>query len=305
MNSSYQKHYLIVLAGATAVGKTQLAITLAKKYQTVIVSADARQIYQEMSIGTAKPTEEEMQGIKHYFIHSHSIKTHISAGSYSQEAEKLLDTLFQQYNPIILVGGSGLYIKALCEGIDEIPETDENIKQQLQQELNEKGLEPLLLELQNKDPKYYQQVDKNNPARIIRALEVIRTHQTPFSNYRTQQYKPRNFQPIYLCLTRPTEELYIRIEQRIDLMLQQGLLEEAKQLYPLRNYNALKTVGYQEIFAFLDQQYDWNECLRLLKRNTRRYAKRQATWFRNQHSFEHIPIKEVHKIEQYIETNLK
>jgi len=270
---------LIVVVGPTAVGKTDLCVKLAAHYKTEIISADSRQFYREMSIGTAKPTPEEQKGIPHHFVDSHSITEEYNAGAYEQEALQLLEQLYKKHDVVIVTGGSGLYVRALCEGMDEMPETEPAIREQLTRILQTEGLEPLLQKLQELDPVYYSLVDKANQQRVIRALEVSLSSGQPYSSFRKSERVVRPFRIIKIGLTRDRQELYARIDQRMDLMLEQGLLEEAKALYPYRHHNALQTVGYKEIFDYLEGKYDWNEAVRLLKRNSRRYAKRQLTWF--------------------------
>jgi tRNA dimethylallyltransferase len=271
---------LIVVVGATAVGKTEFCIRLAQNLDTVIVSADSRQFYREMTIGTAKPSEAEQAAIPHYFINSHSITQDYNAGQYEKDVLVLLETLFQKHDQIILTGGSGLYINAVCKGIDEMPEISDEIRQYLNQRLANEGLAVLAAELEKLDKTYFEQVDKANTQRIVRALEVCLTSGKPYSSFRTQQPAKRPFSILKIGLNRPRPELYARIDQRVDAMIAAGLLAEAKSLYEFRHHNALQTVGYREIFDFLDGLYDWEECVRLLKRNTRHYAKRQLTWFR-------------------------
>ncbi|MDX5419202.1 MAG: tRNA (adenosine(37)-N6)-dimethylallyltransferase MiaA [Hymenobacteraceae bacterium] len=279
MTSSNTTHYLIVVVGPTAVGKTDLCVRLARHYHTEIISADSRQFYKEMSIGTAKPTEEEQQGIKHHFVDSHYITEEYNAGAYEQDVLALLQELYREKQAVILTGGSGLYVRAVCEGMDEMPETDPAIREQLTTLYQQQGLAPLLMQLQQADPQYYERVDRANPQRVIRALEVCLSSGQPYSSFRKQEQQERPFQVIKIGLTRDRQELYDRIDQRMDLMLEQGLLQEAEALYPYRHHNALQTVGYKEIFDYLEGKYDWDEAVRLLKRNSRRYAKRQLTWF--------------------------
>lgn len=277
--------YLLVVVGPTAVGKTESCIRLAKQYQTVIVSADSRQFYQEMTIGTAKPTPDEMQGIPHYFINSQRITQEYNAGTYEQDVLNLLEKLFQEHQMVILTGGSGLYVRAVLDGMDEMPEVPAHIRESLMHQHQDYGLEPLLKQLQERDPVYYQQVDRANPQRVIRALEVSLATNQPYSAYRTTKRAVRPFNAIKIGLNRERAELYARIDARMDYMLQDGLLDEVKQLYPYKNHNALQTVGYQELFQYLDGRYDWPEAVRLLKRNSRRYAKRQLTWFNKNNEF--------------------
>jgi len=274
------KKTLIVIAGPTASGKTAAAIRLAQYFDTVILSADSRQFYREMSIGTAKPDAEELAAAKHYFIDSHSINEPFSVGDFEKQGLALLDELFTQHNVVILVGGSGLYIKALCEGFDDIPQADEGVREQLNTELAENGILPLQEELKSVDPAYYNQVDINNPQRIIRALEVYRSTGQPFSSYRKATTNNRPFNCLKIALDLPREVLYNRINTRVDAMVAQGLVEEARSLLPQRHLNALNTVGYSELFDHFDGKATLAAAVELIKQNTRRFAKRQLTWFR-------------------------
>ncbi|WP_161890733.1 tRNA (adenosine(37)-N6)-dimethylallyltransferase MiaA [Pontibacter russatus] len=278
MATNKQKH-LVVVAGPTAVGKTELSVQLAKHYSTAILSADSRQLYREMTIGTAKPTEQEQRGVPHYFINSHSITEEYNAGAYEQDVLALLQKLFEEKDVVVLTGGSGLYIRAVCEGMDAMPEADTALRESLTLQYEEEGLQPLLDKLRQLDPLYFAQVDRANPQRVIRAVEVSLSGGMPYSSFRKSERRERPFHITKLGLTRDRSELYQRIDQRLDLMLQQGLLEEARALYPYRTHNALQTVGYKEIFGYMEGAYDWAETVRLLKRNSRRYAKRQLTWF--------------------------
>ncbi|PTX18969.1 tRNA dimethylallyltransferase [Pontibacter mucosus] len=276
--TKYNRH-LVVVVGPTAVGKTDLCVRLAKHYGTEIISADSRQFFREMQIGTAKPTPGEQQGVKHHFVDSHSITEEYSAGAFEQDVLTLLEQLFRQHNVVLMTGGSGLYVRAVLEGMDEMPEADPQVREELTEKYEQEGLQPLLDQLQQLDPLYFAQVDKANPQRVIRALEVCRSSGQPYSSFRKSERVERPFNIIKIALTRDRAELYSRIDQRMDLMLAQGLLEEAKALYPYREHNALQTVGYKEIFDFMEGKYGWEEAVRLLKRNSRRYAKRQLTWF--------------------------
>lgn len=284
---------LLVIAGPTAVGKTALCVELAQKLHTEIISADSRQFYRELSIGTAKPTQEEQGGIKHHFIDSHSIQEYFSPGDFEREALILLEKLFQQHEVVILTGGSGLYIKALLEGLDEMPEVDLTLREQLMQQLSSEGITPLWEQLQRLDPAYAAQVDQQNPQRIVRALEVCLSTGKPYSDFRKKQSADRPFQSIKICLDRPREELYARIDQRMDQMLAQGLVQEAIQYQDFQHLYALKTLGYKEVYGHLRGEYDEAEMIRLLKRNSRHYAKKQLTWFRHQGEFKFMHPDEV------------
>jgi tRNA dimethylallyltransferase len=296
--------YLLVLAGPTAVGKTDLSIRLAQYFDTEIISADSRQFYREMNIGTAKPSPTELQLVKHYLIDSHSIAQEYSVGQYERDALEILAQMYQKKDIALLVGGSGLYIRAICEGMDEMPKIDFQIRENLNNRLITKGLEDLLSELAQLDPLYYAQVDKANPQRVLRALEVCLASGKPYSDFRKNQKATRDFKIIKIGLDRPREELYARIDARMDLMLEQGLLTEAQNLLPYQQHNALQTLGYQEIYGYLAGEYDWNETVRLLKRNSRRYAKRQLTWFRRETDMNWFHPANFEQILDFIRQNL-
>ncbi len=290
-----QKH-LVVIGGPTAVGKTAAAIAVAQRLGTEILSADSRQFYRELNIGTAKPSPEERAAVPHHFIDSLSIHQDYSVGDFERDALQLLQGLFQRYDTLLLVGGSGLYLRAVCEGLDEFPEVPPAVRRQVRRLFEEEGLEALQEELRRRDPAYFARVDRHNPQRLMRALEVCLAAGRPFSSFRTGKPKPRPFQPLlfYLTLERPL--LYRRIDQRVDAMMQEGLLEEARSLFPHRHLNALQTVGYQELFDYLEGKTTLEEAVRLIKRNTRRYAKRQLTYFRNQAAFQPLPALQTHSI---------
>jgi tRNA dimethylallyltransferase len=270
---------LIVIMGPTAIGKTDLAIQLAQHYNTAILSADSRQFFREMAIGTAKPTPHELEQAKHYFINSHSVTDNFNVGDFETEGLKVLEDIFTNHNTAILAGGSGLYIKAICEGFDEVPSAGPGTRNRLNAEYESNGITPLAERLKFTDPIYYAQVDINNPQRIIRALEVIESTGKPFSSYRVANTRRRPFNIIKIGLNLPREQLYQRINLRVDIMVQQGLVNEVKLLLPYRGYNALNTVGYKEIFDYLDRTTDLETAITLIKQNTRRFAKRQLTWF--------------------------
>ena len=271
---------LIVIAGPTASGKTAAAIHLAQHYQTAVVSADSRQFYREMSIGTAKPTDAELAAAPHYFINSHTITEPFSVGDFERQCLQLLDELFQKNDVVILAGGSGLYIRAICEGFDELPTADIAIREQLNTELSQNGITALQERLKVIDPMYYGEVDLNNPQRVIRAIEVYESTGKPFSSYRTATHNKRPFKIVKLGLDMPRDILYSRINDRVDVMVQQGLVEEARSLINYRQYNALNTVGYSELFDYFDGKTDLAAAIAMIKQNTRRFAKRQLTWFR-------------------------
>jgi tRNA dimethylallyltransferase len=274
--------YLIVVAGPTAVGKTSLSIRLARDLGCPILSADSRQFFREMNIGTAKPSPEELQAVPHFFVNSRSIHEHYSVGDFEEEALKVLDEQFRDYNPLLMTGGSGLYIKAVCQGLDKFPEVPLSIRNEIEQEFLEKGLVFLQQRLQQVDPEYFSVVDRQNPHRLIRALSVYRASGKPYSSFRKGNKKIRPFETIYLHLSRDREELYQRINQRVDIMMEEGLLEEVKSLHAYKNLTALQTVGYQELFDFLDGKCSLDEAVEKIKQNSRRYAKRQITWLRKE-----------------------
>ncbi len=292
ITKSSQKKYLLVIAGPTAVGKTETSLRLAEYFQTEIISADSRQVYREMSIGTAKPTPEELARVPHHFINSHSIQDYFSVGQFEEQALGLLESLYKVHDVVILSGGTGFFIKALCDGLDPMPPVNLDIRDLLNKRFAEEGLGPILAELEKLDPIYFHKVDQDNTQRVIRGLEVCLSSGRPFSDFHRQEKKVRPFEILKIVLDRPREELYQRIDTRMDLMLEHGLFEEAQSMFPSRKHNALQTVGYQEIFSFLEGEYPWDEAVRLLKRNSRRYAKRQLTWFRGDPEFEWMPAEE-------------
>ncbi|HEX6889040.1 MAG TPA: tRNA (adenosine(37)-N6)-dimethylallyltransferase MiaA [Chryseolinea sp.] len=270
---------LIVLVGPTAVGKTSVAIDLATHFGTEIVSADSRQLFKELNIGTAKPSATELEQVPHHFINSHSIHDSYDAAAYGRDALLLITELFTLYDKLILCGGSGLYVKAVCEGFDEIPDIPEVIRENLMKEYEQHGIKVLQHKMMALDPEYYHEIDKQNPHRLIRALEVVEGTGMSITSFQKKNKLEHPFSIIKIGLTLPREILYDRIDRRMDEMISRGLFAEAESLYPFRNINALQTVGYQEIFDYIDGKYDRSEALRLLKRNSRRYAKRQLTWF--------------------------
>ncbi len=263
---------------------------LAKRLQTDVVSADSRQLYRELTIGTAKPSAEEMAGVSHYLINSHNIADPVNAGRYERECLALLDKLFQTNDVVILSGGTGLYINAVCFGLDDMPFIDPELRENLFIRLQQKGLAVLQDELRRLDPVYAQTADLQNPVRVTRALEVCLATGQPYSSFRRQQTVERPFRPLLIALQRPRDELYARIDARVDAMLAAGLVDEVRSLLPYRDLQALQTVGYQEVFPYLDGDYDYDEMVRLLKRNSRRYAKRQMTWFRNQNNYFQLAV---------------
>lgn len=274
-----QDKKLVVIVGPTASGKTALAIDLALQWNTEIISADSRQIYKELEIGTAKPTDQELKLVKHHFINTHSVEEVYNAAQFGMDAEALILNLFQKYDCLIACGGSGLYLKALLEGFDEMPEVPAEVRSQIVAQYQEKGLGWLQAEVKQKDPNYFETVDIQNPQRLMRALEVFATTGKPFSEWRKKSKKTLPYSVIKVGLDLNRDKLYERIDARMDKMIVNGLFEEAAKFYLQKHLNALQTVGYQEIFGFMDDLYDKQEAIRLLKRNSRHYAKRQLTWF--------------------------
>lgn len=295
-----QKPKLILIVGPTAVGKTTLCIDLAKKLNTDIISCDSRQFYKELSIGTAKPTAQEMQGVRHQLIDSHSIADYYSVGDFERDSLKILENLFKEKEYVIMTGGSGLFVKAIIDGLDEMPEADLSIRQNLMERLENEGVDVLAEELKNLDPIYAAQVDLKNSQRVVRALEVCIATGKPFTDFRRNTKTERPFEIIKIALNRPREELYQRINQRVDLMLAVGLIDEVKSVAQYRQQNALQTVGYKEVFDYLDGTISYEMMVELIKRNSRRYAKRQMTWFKNQDSFEWISVGDDEKSEDVI-----
>ncbi len=279
------KNYLICIVGPTAIGKTAMAIKLAQHYGCEIVSCDSRQFYKEMTIGTAVPSKEELEAVKHHFIQNKSINDDYSVGDYEREVLPLFEQLFQKNNVQILVGGSGLYVDAVWKGLDRFPAVSDEIKNQIEQLYENNGIEALQHLLKEKDPIYYQTLLESNPQtlqnpqRIKRFISVCLTEGLPYSSYINNEDKKRNFHPIFIGLQADRESMYQRINKRVDIMIQNGLLNEAFQLFPLKHLNALQTVGYRELFTFFEGLYSLDLAIEEIKKNTRRFAKRQMTWF--------------------------
>lgn len=293
---------LIVIVGPTAAGKTALSVRLAGRFKTEIISADSRQFYKEMETGTAKPSPGELKKAPHHFINSLSIHDEYNVGKYEKEALKCLEEVFKNHDKAILVGGSGLFINAVCHGMDTLPEGDASVREQYENMLKEKGIEALQLELKQKDFAYYEMVDRKNPRRLIRALEVIKLTGMLYSGLRSKKTAKRNFFIVKVGITMPKEELEARINQRVDDMIAAGWLNECKGLYPWRNLNALKTVGYTEMFDYLDGKCDWDKTVEQIKTNTWHYAKRQLTWFRKDKEIKWFSPGDYQQICNYITT---
>ena len=270
---------LFVLLGPTAVGKTTLSLKVAKLLGSPIINCDSRQIYKNLSIGTAAPTEEQLQEVKHYFVKILELQEYYSAAQYETDVIQLLNQLQLSHDNLLLSGGSMMYIDAVCNGIDDIPTVDSEIREQLKKRLQTEGLEPLRNELRLLDPEYYKIVDLKNPKRIVHALEICYTSGKPYFSFRINEKKERPFQIIKIGLRRDRNDLFDRINRRVDMMMEEGLLEEAQKLYPLRHLNALNTVGYKELFLHFDGKWDLSLAIEKIKKNTRDYAKKQMTWF--------------------------
>ena len=269
---------LIIITGPTAVGKTSIAIEVAMALHTEIISCDSRQMYREMRIGTAVPTAEELAAVPHHFIGNLSIHDYYNVSMFEQECLQLLDKLFLKHHTIVMTGGSGLYINAVCKGIDDFPSVDPEIRKSVSDQFEANGIEYLRRQLKLLDPEHYAKVDLCNHKRIMKAIEVSLQTGKPYSSFLTAKVRKRPFDIIKIAINRPREELFERINQRTTMMMEEGLLDEAKILYPFRHLNALNTVGYKELFACMDGQYDLNTAVELIRRNTRHYAKRQLTW---------------------------
>ena len=299
------KKHLIVIAGPTGIGKTDLSIRLAKQYQAEIISCDSRQFYREMNIGTAVPNKKDLAEVKHHFIQNLSIENPYTVGDFEKDALTKIDELHQKNDVVIMVGGSGLYIDAVCKGLDDFPKIPTDIRARLNQRLVHEGIESLEQELNKLDPDYHKIVDKSNPHRIIRALEVCLVSGKAFSSFRKKQEKTRTFNTIKIILNRDRETLYERINLRVNKMMKEGLLEEVKNLLPYREFNALQTVGYKELFAYFDGECNLETAIEEIKKNTRRYAKRQMTWFRRDPETLFFNPEEDKNINAYLEQELK
>ncbi len=296
--------FLIVVGGATATGKTATGIHLAQHFETEILSCDSRQFYQEMTIGTAKPTAEELEAAPHHFINLLSIEEDYNVGDFERDAIKLLDKIFLEKDVALLVGGSGLFIRALCDGLDEFPKIPIEVKNEVQSFFEKEGLEALQDAVKTADPIYFKKVDQKNPVRLLRALDVIRTTGKPFSSFQNQKKKTRNFTPIYINVVMERAQLYDRINRRVDLMLEAGLLEEARSLFPHKEKNSLQTVGYQEFMNHFEGNTTLEEAIELVKRNSRRYAKRQMTWFRKEDHWGSFQANEIEKMIEYVKNKM-
>ena len=271
---------LLLILGPTGVGKTELSLRVAEHYGCPIVNCDSRQVFRSIPIGTAAPTAQEQARVKHYFVATRELEDDYNAGQFERDAMELLDTLFKTHEVVVMTGGSMLYADAVCNGLDDLPNIPDALRQQVQRDYETKGLEWLQTEVQRLDPAYWQLVDQQNPARLAHCVEMCLTTGQTYSSLRTGERKQRPFRIIKIGLERPREELYDRINRRVIQMIADGLEDEAKAVYPKRQLNSLQTVGYKELFAYFDGEYDRNRAIELIQQNTRHYAKRQMTWFR-------------------------
>jgi len=296
--------WLVVIAGPTAVGKTKLAIELAEYFNTCIINADSRQLYKELKIGTAPPSTEELNKIQHYFVHILSVSDYYNVSRFENDVISKLKELFQTYKLVIMVGGSGLYIDAICKGIDDMPDYEPELRNELLNMLNNNGIEWLRAMLKKLDPDTYHKIDLKNKNRIFRAVEVCLQTGKPYSQFLKNTKKTRFFNILKIALNRNREELYQLINNRVDKMIEQGLIEEAKELYKYRNLTPLKTVGYKELFDYFENKHNLDETIELIKINTRKYARKQLTWFRRDKEFKWFHPDEKQLIIKYIENNI-
>lgn len=294
--------YLIVIAGPTASGKTVTAITIAKALRTVIISADSRQFYREIPIGTAAPTREELSEVEHFMIHNLSIEDRYDVADYEKDVLLLLKKLFLNHDAVVMTGGSGLFIDAVCNGLDSIPDISEETRNSVNVLYEKGGVVALQNELQHLDPEYYEIVDKQNPRRLQRAIEVCYQTGLPYSSFRKNNTKERDFKIIKLALLWERNELITRINKRVENMINDGLVEEARSVYHKRNLNSLNTVGYKEMFQYFDGDISLNEAIELIKISTRQYAKRQMTWLRKNNDYRWFSIDEIPKMIEYIQS---
>ena len=274
--------WLIVILGPTASGKTDLAIEIAKAYNTEIISADSRQCYREISIGTAKPTTQQLSAVKHHFIDSHDLQESLNAGDFEQSALQVIDNLFKKNPVAVMAGGSGLYIRAVCDGFDHLPKADQALRASLDALYKQQGIEALQKELNTLDPEYFATIDQQNPHRLMRGIEVCRLTGQKYSELRRQEQTKRPFNILKLGLNPSRETLYQRINLRVDNMMEDGLLEEARRVLPWKDHQALQTVGYQELFKYFEDDWSLEEARNKIKQHTRNFAKRQLTWFRKE-----------------------
>lgn len=299
------KNILIVLLGPTGVGKTDVSIDIACHLSCEIISADSRQFFREMKIGTAVPSDNQLEKIKHHFIRFISVKEYYSSSLFERDVLKILPEMFRKKNMAIMTGGSGMYIDAVCEGIDDIPDTDHAVREKYTIIYKEQGIEGLRFALRMLDPEHYEKVDLKNPKRIIRALEVCETTGRPYSSFLKKEKRQRDFEIVKIGLERPREELFTRINLRVDKMIEEGLENEARELFELRHLNALNSVGYREFFDYFEGKISKDKAIELIKRNTRRFAKRQMTWWARDKEITWFDPNKISGIENFVENRIK
>jgi tRNA dimethylallyltransferase len=296
---------LIIVLGPTAIGKSALSIQIAQHFNTEIISADSRQIYKELQIGTAVPSSQELHTVKHHLIQNHSIHDYYNASHFENEALEIINTIFSDKDKLVMVGGSMLYIDVACNGIDDLPTIDQEIRSKIIQRFEMNGLDSLRMELKKIDPEYYQLVDLKNHKRIMHALEIYYTTGRKYSSFRSNTKKKREFEIIKIGLNTARETVHSRINKRVDQMIDRGLIDEALSIYANKNLNSLNTVGYKELFDYFDNKLSKEEAIELIKRNTRRYARRQLTWFNKDKEINWFDINELDEIIPFIENKLK
>ena len=299
------KKKLIVLIGPTGVGKTELSLSLAEKYNTCIISADSRQLYKDLVIGTASPTTEQLQRVKHYLVGTLQLTDYYSAARYEEEVITLLNALYLTHDVVVLTGGSMMYVDAVCKGIDDIPTIDDETRHLMLHRYETEGLDTLCAELKLLDPEYYKVVDLKNPKRVVHALEICYMTGRTYTSFRTQQAKERPFEIIKIGLSRPREELYERINHRVDVMVEDGLVEEVQKVYPHRALNSLNTVGYKEIFNYLNGEWTLAFALDKIKQNSRIYSRKQMTWFKRDKDIRWFHPDDVAEVNSYLDTLIK
>jgi len=297
--------YAIFIVGPTGVGKTAVAVRVAEAMRTQIISADSKQVYKELSIGTAVPGKEQLSRVRHHFVHDRSVLDDYNASMFEMEALGMMEKLFREYDTVVIAGGSGLYIKALITGIDDLPAVDPEIRRNLLERLYDEGLESLRFELKKLDPESWESIDLKNPARILKALEISLTSGKPYSSFITRKSKRRDFATLKIGLNMDRALLYAGIDRRVDEMMKKGLLDEVRSCFPYRNRNALNTVGYKELFDYLDGRINLDEAVHLIKRNSRRYARRQLTWFKRDKEITWFDPDQFEEIMDHIRRNVK
>lgn len=300
-----QQKTLVVLLGPTGVGKTELSLRLATYFGSPIINADSRQLYKDIPVGTAAPTLEERERVEHYFVGTHQLEDYYSAAQYENDVIKLLDKLFQNHDVVLLTGGSMMYIDAVCKGIDDIPTIDNVTRERMRERYEQEGLDVLVEELRNLDPEYHAVCDLKNPKRVVHALEICTMTGKTYTSFRLRKEKVRPFRIIKIGLKRPREELFERINSRVDAMVEKGLIEEAKRVLPYRHFNSLNTVGFKELFQYFDGTWDLDFALEKIRRNSRVYAKKQITWFSHDKEIVWFHPEQEHEILAFLESSIK